>query len=325
MAIRSSDELLDWLQLYRSQNIGPISFKNLLMRYGSARAAIHTLPKLAHFAGFKKAPQLAKREQVEQELEKLEKMGGKIITIDDLYFPELLKQTEDCPPLLSVLGRIDILKQPSIAMVGARNASINGRRFAQKLGHDFVSLGFNVVSGLARGIDGASHKGALSAKGQTGTIAVVAGGVDFIYPAEHLELYKKIKKEGVILSEMMLGQKATAHHFPRRNRIISGLSYATVVVEASLRSGSLITARYANEQNREVFAVPAFPQDTTARGCNALLRQGAILLEDAHDVVENLRPQLQNKLQDINKKPYQKEKTSQTSMLEFETSGQENF
>ncbi|MEM7073316.1 MAG: DNA-processing protein DprA, partial [Pseudomonadota bacterium] len=285
---RSKDnahEILDWLQLFRSEHVGPITFKHLLGLYGSAGRALEALPQMARQGGRKRPLKIASRARIRAELEALKALGGVMITMRDSRFPRQLLAIEDCPPILSLLGHPHLLERPMIAMVGARNASINGKNLAKRLAEDFARAGFVVVSGMARGIDGASHHGALAG----GTVAVLAGGVDSIYPPEHEALYQQLVAQGLIVSEMPIGAMPKAHHFPRRNRIISGLASGLVVVEANLRSGSLIKARLAADQGREVFAVPGPPYDARARGCNALLREGAILLESADDAIPALR------------------------------------
>ncbi len=283
--MNTSEILLDWLQLYRCDNVGPMNFKKLLAKFGSARAALDGLKDLSSSRSLGKVPKIINRSCVERELEAINKIGGQFICMSDAKFPKLLAKVEDGPPILATLGNIDLLEQSCVAMVGARNASINGAKFAQKLASSLAQAGYVVVSGLAKGIDGASHKGAIDNTSKRGTIAVLAGGVDHVYPKENSQLYHTIVQEGLIVSEMALGQVVKGHHFLRRNRIISGLSLGTIVVEASIGSGSLTTARHALEQNREVFAVPGPPYDPRARGCNKLLRDGAYLTESVFDVL----------------------------------------
>jgi DNA processing protein len=261
-------EKLARLRLARSENVGPITFRQLLERYGSAEAALAALPELARRGGRKRPIRITPAGAAEDEAAALEAFGAELLVLGELGYPARLAEIEDAPPAISLLGHRHVLDQPSVAMVGARNASANGR--------------FAVASGLARGIDAAAHRGAL----ETGTAAVVAGGLDVVYPEENRALYEEIVARGLVLSEMPPGTVPQSRHFPRRNRLISGLSLGAVVVEATLRSGSLITARFALEQGREVFAVPGSPMDPRARGCNRLLRQGAGLVESAEDVVE---------------------------------------
>jgi len=273
---------LDWLRLYLSENVGPATFFRLIERYGSAAKALDALPELARRGGkkqFKPYP----REAAEKELAALAKIGAKLLTADDPAFPEALRALE-IVPLLTVWGDTSLLTKPSVAIVGGRDASLNGRKIAHGLASDLGNAGFVVVSGLARGIDTAAHRGAL----ETGTVAVLAGGVDQIYPPENAELHARIAAQGCLVSEMPPGMVAQAQHFPRRNRIVSGLAQGVVLIEAKLKSGSLITARLALEQGRELFAVPGSPLDPRSQGCNDLIKQGAALVETAEDVISAL-------------------------------------
>jgi DNA processing protein len=276
----SSSERIDRIRLARSENVGPVTFRRLLAGCGSAAGALARLPELARRGG-RPAVRIASRDQAEQELAALDKLGGRLIVWGDAGYPPHLAAIDDAPPLLAILGDPDALARPSVAIVGSRNASLNGRRLAETLAADIGRAGCVVVSGLARGIDAAAHRGALA----TGTVAVVAGGVDVIYPRENTDLYRRIAETGAVVSEIPPGVAPQARHFPRRNRIISGLSQAVVVVEANTRSGSLITARMALEQGRDVGAVPGSPLDGRARGCNDLIRHGAQLVENAGDVL----------------------------------------
>lgn len=284
----SPQERIDRLRLIRTQNVGPVSFRQLLGRFGSAAAALEALPDLARRDGIRGSLQVSSAENAEREAEAVIRLGGRQVILGDTDYPRPLAATPDAPPVLSVLGDVALLNGTCIAMVGARNASTNGRRFAEGLARELSAGDAVVVSGLARGIDAAAHAGAL----QGGTVAVLAGGVDNIYPKENTELYEAIREQGAIVSEMPPGTTPQARHFPTRNRIISGLSWAVVVVEAALRSGSLITARLAGEQGREVFAVPGSPLDPRSRGANALIRNGAILIESAEDIFDGIRPML---------------------------------
>jgi len=288
----SPRERLDRVRLIRSQNVGPVSFRQLLLRFGSAGDALQALPELARQGGLRKTLRICSSEFAAREVDSLEKLGASQIIIGDPGYPPHLASVPDAPPVLSVLGDAEMLRRVGVGIVGARNASTNGRRFAETLGRDLAQAGVAVVSGLARGIDTAAHSGALEA----GTVAVLAGGVDNIYPKENAGLYAAIRERGAIVSEMPPGTEPQARHFPTRNRIISGLSLGIVVVEAALRSGSLITARLAGEQGREVFAIPGSPLDPRARGANALIRNGATLAENAEDVLEGIRPMLDNQL-----------------------------
>ncbi len=276
-------ERLDWLRLIRSDNVGPITFRQLMTRFGSAQDALEALPDLARRGGnrsFRVCPKSA----AEKEMAALAKIGGRLIASCEPQYPPALAALADAPPLLSVVGHPHLLGQPMIAMVGARNGSANGIRFTETLARDLSEAGFVVASGLARGIDAAAHKGAIDG----GTTAVMAGGVDIVYPAENQSLYRDIAERGALISEMRLGVRPQARHFPNRNRIVSGLAVAVIVIEATLRSGSLITARLAGEQGRDVMAVPGNPLDPRARGANKLIREGAVLVEGADDVLEAL-------------------------------------
>lgn len=276
-------ERLDWLRLARTETIGPVSFYALLRRFGSARAALDALPLLAS-----KPVTPASRGDAERELTGLDRLGGMLVCRGEPLYPENLAAVEDAPPALSVLGDVGLLARPVVAIVGARNASANGRRVAHDLAAGLGEADIAVASGMARGIDAAAHAGALP----TGTVAVVAGGIDVVYPEENRGLYDAIAEQGAVVAEMPLGTEPQARHFPRRNRIISGLSLGVVVVEAAAKSGSLITARFALEQGRDVFAVPGSPLDPRSRGANDLLRNGATLTETAEDVIAQLGPLL---------------------------------
>jgi DNA processing protein len=278
-------ERLDRLRLARTDTVGPISFRRLLERHGSATAAIDALPNLAQRAG--RAFAVPSRRDAEREIAFVERLGGRMLVWGDDAYPPLLAQTEDAPPVLGVLGDPALLSRDAVAVVGSRNASANGRSLAESLGAALAEAGLAVVSGLARGIDAAAHAGALA----TGaTIAAVAGGLDVPYPPEHAALQQRIAEAGCVVSEAPPGTAPQARHFPRRNRIIAGLALGVVVVEAAPRSGSLLTARLALEAGRELFAVPGSPLDPRCRGSNGLLRDGAWLTETAEDVLAQLRP-----------------------------------
>jgi DNA processing protein len=280
----SDAERVDWLRLAGTEHVGPISFFQLIDRFGSAGEALAALPTLARRGGRSGAPKSPSITEARTQVEAIKAAGGRWIAAVEPDYPALLREIADPPPLISVIGRADLLGKRSVAVVGARNASANGRRLARDLALDLAAAGLVVVSGLARGIDAMAHDGALSG----GTVAVVAGGADVVYPEENRPLHERIQAVGLIVAEMAPGTVPQARHFPRRNRIISGLSLGTVVVEAAERSGSLITARFALEQGREVFAVPGSPLDPRARGCNALIREGATLVETAEHVLEGL-------------------------------------
>ncbi|HEX4303935.1 MAG TPA: DNA-processing protein DprA [Rhizomicrobium sp.] len=281
----SDSERRAWLRLSRTQNVGPVTFAQLIARFGSASAALKEVPHLVKRGGGETL-RLPSEDDAAREIAGLAKIGGRVIASCEAEYPRGLRAAEPAPPVISVLGHVTLLDREMVAMVGARNASALGRKFANTLARDLAEAGLVVVSGLARGIDAAAHEGALSG----GTCAVVAGGVDVIYPPENKALHERIAQEGCIVSEMPLGQQPQARHFPRRNRIISGLARGVVVVEAAVGSGSLITANYALEQGREIFAVPGSPLDPRARGTNKLIRDGATLTESAEDVLAGLRP-----------------------------------
>jgi DNA processing protein len=287
----TDQELIDRLRLIRTENVGPATFFALIRRYGTAGRALEALPELARRGGRIKTPSVPARADAERELDAAAKLGARVVAFDDPLYPPALKAIDGAPPLVYLRGRAELPGRRAVAVVGARNASAAGARFARILAAELARAGLMVVSGLARGIDGAAHQGALDAgAGAGGTLAVLGGGVDQIYPPEHAGLYEKILASGAgaILSEQPPGLVAQARDFPRRNRLIAGLSLGVVVVEAAFRSGSLITARLANEQGREVFAVPGSPLDPRCRGANDLIRQGATLTENAADVLNVL-------------------------------------
>ena len=281
----SDQERRQRLRLSRTENVGPVTFQQLMVRFGTAARAIDAIPDLARRGGRPAALKVCSVAEADRELEAGAKLGARLLAAGEPDFPLLLAALDPPPPLIWALGHPSILLKPAVAIVGARIASAGGQRFARQLASELGQAGYVVVSGLARGIDGAAHEAALS----TGTVAVVAGGIDDIYPPEHDSLYRRIEAAGCLVSENAVGRRAKAQDFPRRNRIISGLSQGVVVVEAEMRSGSLITARLANEQGREVFAVPGSPLDPRAKGPNDLIRQGAQLCEGAEDVIRALQ------------------------------------
>lgn len=283
MSREKENDIIDCLRLINSENVGPVTFYKLIREYGSIAAALDALPSAIKTTPCPKA-------DAEAELERAQKIGAKIITYRDREYPALLKPLNDRPPLLYVLGNPGLLNLPlSISIVGARNATINGRKTASKIAHDLTNNKILVISGMARGIDSAAHKGAMYACDQQGpTIAVLGTGVDIPYPKENAGLYNQIIEQGAIVSEFPLGTLPQAANFPRRNRIVAGLSCGTLVVEASLNSGSLITARLALEQGRDIFAVPGSPQDNRSLGPNKLIKDGAVLVESADDILETL-------------------------------------
>lgn len=277
-------ERRDWLRLTRTENIGPITFRHLLARFKSVAAALDALPDLVRRGGGKRAMTPPSPRQIEDEIARMDKLGGRFIAWCEPDYPEPLAAIEDAPPVIAVRGKAALLSERCIGIVGARNASLNGRKMAERLASDLGRQGLTIVSGLARGVDTAAHHASLT----TGTIAVVAGGVDVIYPEENRGLYEKLVECGAVISDQPLGGEPRAQLFPKRNRLISGLSLGVIVVEAAKQSGSLITARMALEQGREVFAVPGSPLDPRANGANDLLRQGAVLTEGAEDVMRHI-------------------------------------
>lgn len=274
-------ERIDWLRLIRTENVGPVTFHRLLDQYGTAKRAIEVLPELARRGGRIKPLKIAAKVEAEREFAANARIGARLLCSCEPEYPEPLAAIDDAPPVISVRGHVHLLNRRAVALVGARNASLNGRKFAEKLARDLGEAGLVVISGLARGIDTAAHAGAL----RTGTVAVMAGGVDVVYPDENQVLYRDIVAQGAVIAESVVGTQPQARHFPRRNRIVSGCSLGVLVVEAALKSGSLITARMALEQGREVFAVPGSPLDPRCNGTNDLIRNGATLVERAEDVV----------------------------------------
>lgn len=281
----TDDQRLDWLRLIRSDNVGPRTFRDLVNTYGGARRALDMLPKLARRGGAS-GTHICTVEEAQTELKAAKARGIALVALGEPDYPARLQTIDDAPPLVAVRGKSAVLTQPLVAIVGSRNASAAGMKFAQGLARDLGAAGFGIVSGLARGIDAAAHRASM----QTGTVAVLAGGHERIYPADHIELLNTLLTDGAAISEMPLTWEPRARDFPRRNRLISGLSLGVVIVEAARRSGSLITARLAGEQGREVFAVPGSPLDPRAEGTNGLLKQGATLVTEAADVIAALEP-----------------------------------
>ncbi|AQT47404.1 DNA-processing protein DprA [Bartonella choladocola] len=278
---------LSWLQLIRSENVGAVTFINLIEHFGSASNALAALPELSIKGGKGKPIRIASRKDAEQELERAEKIGVRFVGVGEPDYPPYLRAAETPPPLVAIKGNCDCFFSPSVGVVGSRNASATGKKlttlFCQKLGE----TGFKIISGLARGVDTAAHISSL----ETGTIAVMAGGIDHIYPPENNTLYEKIlEKGGAIISEMPIGALPRAQDFPRRNRIIAGLSLGVLVCEAAIRSGSLITARMAAEMGRIVFAIPGSPLDPRAQGTNNIIKEGALLVTRPEDIAETLLP-----------------------------------
>ena len=277
---------LGWLRLIRSENVGPRTFRTLINHYGGADAALAALPELARRGGAERPSRICEAAEAEREMRAAQRLGVRFIALGEPDYPARLRMIDDAPPLLAVHGMSEILAQPMLALVGSRNASGAGMKFAERIARDLAEAGLAIVSGLARGIDAAAHRASL----ESGTIAVLAGGHQHIYPPEHVELAARIAEHGATVSEMPLSWEPRGRDFPRRNRLISGLSIGVVIVEAARRSGSLITARLANEQGREVFAVPGSPLDPRAEGTNGLLKQGATLVTEAEDVLAVIRP-----------------------------------
>ncbi|WP_375687189.1 DNA-processing protein DprA [Pseudooceanicola sp. LIPI14-2-Ac024] len=281
----TEDGRLSWLRLLRSRRVGIATFYRLLTEHGSAEQALSALPGIAAEAGVTNyAPCPA--ETARAEMRAAAALGARMVCLGDRHYPRDLLDLDDPPPILWILGEVSVLYRPRIAVVGARNASSLGTRMARALAADLASAGYVIVSGLARGIDAAAHAAVLD----QGTIAVMAGGVDMLYPAENAGLADALVAQGLRLSEQPVGLQPQARHFPRRNRLISGLARAVVVIEAAGRSGSLITARTALDQGREVLAVPGHPMDGRSAGCNMLIRDGARLVRNAQDVIEALSP-----------------------------------
>jgi len=275
------------LRLIRSENVGPVGFRQLIGRFGSAEAALDALPNLARRAGGREL-RLAGARDAEREIAAVERAGARLIFWGQAPYPSRLAELDDAPPVLTARGRLALLDVPAVAIVGARNASAAGAKIAREIAAELAAAGVCVVSGMARGIDAAAHRGALPA-----TVACVAGGADVAYPPELADLQAAVAEGGLVLAEQPIGTQPQARHFPRRNRIISGLSLGVVVVEAAIKSGSLITARFAGEQGREVMAVPGSPLDPRAHGGNGLIREGATLVQSAADVLEAVRPHAQ--------------------------------
>ncbi|HZH51634.1 MAG TPA: DNA-processing protein DprA [Microvirga sp.] len=282
----TDEQRLDWLRLIRSESVGPRTFRALVNRYGGASAALEALPDLARKGG-RLLLKVATRAEAEREMAAAARLGVRFIAMGEPDYPKALQAVDTAPPLIAVRGSADVLAKPCVAIVGSRNASAAGLTFAERLARQLGEAGYAVVSGLARGIDTRAHRASLD----TGTVAVLAGGHDRIYPAENEALLLSIaERGGAVISEMPFGWEPRGRDFPRRNRIVSGLSYGVVVVEAARRSGSLITARFALEQGREVFAVPGSPLDPRAEGTNDLIRDGATLCADIEHVTSVLDP-----------------------------------
>lgn len=278
----SDDDRIDWLTLARTPRIGPITFHQLLKKFGSPKAALRALPGLNKRSAPLVPPQ---RSAIEIEIERARAFGAQLVASCEQDFPPLLAALDPPPPILTKKGKLSLTQKPTIAIVGARNASAAGLKIARDIAAVLGAADYTIVSGLARGIDAAAHSGSLT----SGTVAVLAGGVDHAYPPQNIGLYESIAASGLLVSESPLGHRALARDFPRRNRLITGLANGVVVIEAAERSGSLISARLAGEQGREVMAVPGSPLDPRSSGTNHLIRQGAILVRSAEDVIDAMR------------------------------------
>lgn len=301
----SPRERVDWLRLARTSGVGPVTFAKLIDRFTSPAAALEALPRLARRGGRNAPMRIVTPVQAEDELAALEAIGARLICACEPDFPKGLRVLDPPPPVIAVQGTLDPDAKPSCALVGSRSASAIGMRFAGDLARELGERGLFIVSGLARGIDGAAHAAAL----KSGTIGVIAGGLTRTYPPEHAALQAAIAEQGLLISETTPDHIAQARDFPRRNRLISGLSFGVLVIEAAERSGSLITARYAAEQGREVMAVPGSPLDPRARGSNRLLRDGAALIETADDVIAVLQGVGRSFLSEPDKPTYEDEPT----------------
>lgn len=283
-SLRGSNPV-DVLRLIRSENVGPVTFFHLVKFCGSVAKAIEMAPDISRRGGKNKAIRIASKAEAEREYEALTAFGAQMVMYGEETYPRLLQVVNDAPPILTVKGHAHLWNHDKlIGIVGARNASANGCAFARKLANDLGETKFTIVSGLARGIDAAAHRGSLA----NGTVAVIGGGIDNVYPPENEMLYREIAESGAIISELPFGAKPHARSFPARNRIIAGMSRAVVVIEASLKSGSLITAHFAGDYGRDVFAVPGSPMDPRCHGTNQLIRDGAIMLESVHDILNNI-------------------------------------
>jgi DNA processing protein len=278
---------LAWLRLIRSDNVGPATFRDLIKHFGSAETALEALPELSRRGGSTRPVRVAGRDEALAELEFAQRFGARFIGIGEPDYPSALRQVEGAPPIIAIKGDASALRQPAIGIVGARNCSVSGAKFAAMLARDIGRAGYAIVSGFARGIDTAAHRASLT----TGTVAVLAGGLDKPYPPENEPLLAELDSaNGVILSEMPFGWEPRAKDFPRRNRLIAGIGLGLVVIEAAARSGSLITARYAGNFGRLVFAVPGSPLDPRSEGANGLIKDGASLVTNAQDIIEAMAP-----------------------------------
>lgn len=285
----NDNEKISWLRLIRSENVGPVTFRSLLEHFGTAEEAIRRIPEFARKGGRQKPLHIFSLSEAEKEIDALSKFGAELLAFNEPGYPKALAEITDAPPLISILGQKGLLSRNLIAIVGTRNASLNGKNIARQMASDLVKSGWSVVSGLALGIDAAAHEGALfSATETASTIAVLGTGIDVPYPYQNRKIYEQVKEKGLLISDYPLHTKPQPSNFPRRNRIIAGLCAGLVVIEAALRSGSLITANKALEQGRDVFAVPSSPLDPRGQGVNHLIKTGAPLVESAQDILEHL-------------------------------------
>jgi DNA processing protein len=285
-SLRGTDPV-DAIRLIRSENVGPMTFFHLVKFCGSVAKALEMAPGLSQRGGRKKPIVITPKAEAQREFEALTKYGARVLLYGEEEYPRLLQTISDAPPVITVRGHTHLFAHDKlIGIVGARNASANGCAFARRISEELGGSGYTVVSGLARGIDSHAHRGSMV----SGTVAVIGGGIDNIYPPENEALYVEIAEAGAIISEMPFGMKPHAHSFPGRNRIIAGMTRGVAVIEASLKSGSLITAHYALDYGREVFAVPGSPMDPRCTGTNGLIKQGAHMLENARDIISNLSP-----------------------------------
>ena len=280
----TDQDKIDWLRLSRSQNIGRSTMFRLLDVFGTAQKALENISEYSLKGGRDKPIVLCSVDRAQKELESSTKIGAEILIHDDPLYPQLLREIPDAPTIITVRGNVSLLHRDILAVVGPRNASLNGCKFARKIANDLGEHGFVISSGLARGVDSAAHMGSI----EKGTIAVIAGGIDNVYPKENAALYSEIIRKGVLVSEIPFGMPPYGGSFPQRNRIISGLALGAVIVEASVQSGTLITARFAIEQNREVFSVPGSPFDPRCHGTNRLIKEGATLIENVDDIINGL-------------------------------------
>ncbi len=308
--IRLTDaERFDWLRLIRSDNVGPRTFQSLIKSCGGAKGALRALPELARRGGARSI-RVASVEEIEKELEAARRIGARFVALGEAEYPPLLSQIDSAPPIIALRGSPDILRRPCVAIVGSRNASAIGLSFAERLTRGVAAAGYAIASGLARGVDQRAHLASL----KTGAIAVLAGGLAKPYPPEAAPLMEKIAAEGAVISEMPIEWEPRGRDFPRRNRLVSGLALGVVVVEAARGSGSLITARFAAEQGRAVFAVPGSPLDPRAEGANDLIRNGATICTKPEDVIDELAPMREGR-----RAPAMRERSSEPSWSEFES------